>query len=75
MTSPLFLVVVGDPSGDLHAASLVSALKRRAPAARFTAMSGPLRRAIAGEFFDGLAAKVEGEFDKMLERLQDVEPR
>ncbi|MFI5362041.1 MAG: lipid-A-disaccharide synthase [Elusimicrobiota bacterium] len=57
MTSPLFLVVAGDPSGDLHAANFIAALKRRAPAARVAAVGGPLCRAVADEFIEDLASR------------------
>jgi lipid-A-disaccharide synthase len=57
MSSPLFLVVAGDPSGDLHAASLIRALKRREPGARVAAVGGPLCRAAADEFIEDLASR------------------
>ena len=57
MASPLFLVVAGDPSGDLHAANLIAALKRRDPHARFAAVGGPLCRAVADEFIEDLASR------------------
>ncbi|MFZ5471127.1 MAG: lipid-A-disaccharide synthase [Myxococcota bacterium] len=38
---PSVLVVAGEASGDQHAADLVAALKRRAPALRFFGMGGP----------------------------------
>ncbi|MDE2490194.1 MAG: lipid-A-disaccharide synthase, partial [Elusimicrobia bacterium] len=53
----LFLVVAGDPSGDLHAAGLIRALKRRDPAARVAAVGGPLCRAAADEFIEDLASR------------------
>jgi lipid-A-disaccharide synthase len=57
MKSPLFLVVAGDPSGDLHAANLIAALKRREPSARFAAVGGPLCRAVVDEFIEDLASR------------------
>jgi lipid-A-disaccharide synthase len=57
MSSPLFLVVAGDPSGDLHAANLIAALKRRDPSARAAAVGGPLCRAVADEFIEDLASR------------------
>src|SRR5579859_794024 len=57
MNAPLFLVVCGDPSGDLHASSLIAALKRREPAARVAAVGGPLCRAAADEFIEDLASR------------------
>lgn len=55
--APLFLVVAGDPSGDLHASNLIRALKRREPAARVAAVGGPLCRAAADEFLEDLASR------------------
>ncbi|NNN06509.1 MAG: lipid-A-disaccharide synthase [Elusimicrobia bacterium] len=57
MTSPFFLVVAGDPSGDLHAAGLIRALKRRDPSARVAAVGGRLCRAAADEFIEDLASR------------------
>ena len=57
MNGPLFLVVAGDPSGDLHASSLIAALKRREPTARIAAVGGPLCRAVADEFVEDLASR------------------
>ena len=52
-----FLIVAGDPSGDLHAANLIAALKRREPSARVAAVGGPLCRAVADEFIEDLASR------------------
>ncbi|MFI5362238.1 MAG: lipid-A-disaccharide synthase [Elusimicrobiota bacterium] len=57
MTAPLLLVVAGDPSGDLHAANLIAALKRRDPSVRVAAVGGPLCRAVADEFIEDLASR------------------
>jgi lipid-A-disaccharide synthase len=57
MNTPLFLVVAGDPSGDLHAAGLIAALKRRNPSVRVAAVGGPLCRAVADEFIEDLASR------------------
>jgi lipid-A-disaccharide synthase len=57
MTAPLFLIVAGDPSGDLHAANLIKALKRREPGTRVAAVGGPLCRAVADEFLEDLASR------------------
>ncbi|MBI3566021.1 MAG: lipid-A-disaccharide synthase, partial [Elusimicrobia bacterium] len=51
------LVVAGDPSGDLHAANLIKALKRRDPSVRVSAVGGPLCRAAADEFIEDLASR------------------
>lgn len=39
--SPLIFLSAGEPSGDIHAAELVRALKKRFPTARFVAYGGP----------------------------------
>ena len=57
MSAPLFLVVAGDPSGDLHASNLISALKRREPGTRAAAVGGPLCKAVADEFIEDLASR------------------
>ena len=54
---PLILIVAGDPSGDLHAASLARALKRRDRSARVAAVGGPLCREAADEFLEDLASR------------------
>jgi lipid-A-disaccharide synthase len=55
--SPHFLVVAGDPSGDLHASNLIAALKKRAHGVRVAAVGGPLCRAVADEFIEDLASR------------------
>lgn len=55
--SRVFLIVAGDPSGDLHASNLVKALKRRDPLVRVAAVGGPLCRAAADEFIEDLASR------------------
>lgn len=57
MAENLFLVVAGDPSGDLHASNLIKALKRAEPGARVAAVGGPLCRAVADEFIEDLASR------------------
>lgn len=67
MSPPLFLVVAGDPSGDLHAANLIRALKRREPGTRVAAVGGPLCRAVADEFIEDLASRgVTGFWEPVL---------
>ncbi len=39
--SPLIFVSAGDPSGDMHVARLIEALKKRMPDARFIGYAGP----------------------------------
>jgi lipid-A-disaccharide synthase len=57
MKPNLFLIVAGDPSGDLHASNLIAALKRRDPSVRVAAVGGPLCRAVADEFIEDLASR------------------
>jgi lipid-A-disaccharide synthase len=57
MESKLFLIVAGDPSGDLHASNLIKALKRLDPSVRVAAVGGPLCRAAADEFIEDLASR------------------
>src|SRR5687768_16102458 len=57
MSARLFLVVSGDPSGDLHAANLIRALKRREPGARVAAVGGALSRDAGDEFIEDLASR------------------
>ena len=57
METKLFLIVAGDPSGDLHASNLIKALKRRDPSVRVAAVGGPLCRAVADEFLEDLASR------------------
>jgi lipid-A-disaccharide synthase len=57
MSAIQLLVVAGDPSGDLHAASLIKALKRRNPETVVAAVGGPLCEAVADEFVEDLASR------------------
>ncbi|MDP3543270.1 MAG: lipid-A-disaccharide synthase [Elusimicrobiota bacterium] len=57
MAPKLFLIIAGDPSGDLHASNLISALKRRDPSVRVAAVGGPLCRAVADEFLEDLTSR------------------
>lgn len=41
---PLFFIVAGDPSGDIHAANLIGEIKRLCPTARFAGMGGQRMR-------------------------------
>ncbi|MEK7382216.1 MAG: lipid-A-disaccharide synthase [Elusimicrobiota bacterium] len=67
MSTRLILVVAGDPSGDLHASSLIQALKRREPGTRVAAVGGPLCRAVADEFIEDLASRgVTGFMEPLL---------
>ena len=57
MSSTHILVVAGDPSGDLHAANLIRALKKRSHSMRVAAVGGPLCKAEADEFIEDLASR------------------
>lgn len=57
MEPKLLLVVSGDPSGDLHASNLITALKRRDPSVRVASVGGPLSRAVSDEFLEDLTSK------------------
>src|ERR1041385_757733 len=48
-TNPKLMIVAGEPSGDAHAAALVSALHERAPDISFSGATGPLMRAAGVE--------------------------
>ncbi len=52
-----FLITAGDPSGDLHGAKLIAALKRLNPDTRVAAVGGPLMREVADEFLEDLAGE------------------
>lgn len=41
MSGPTFFISAGEPSGDLHAARLVAALRRQSPEANFFGLGGP----------------------------------
>ena len=45
MKEPLFMIIAGEVSGDMHAAVLVRALKERAPGASFFGIGGDEMRA------------------------------
>ena len=57
MEKKTFLVVSGDPSGDLHASNLIKALKSRDASVRVAAVGGPLSREVADEFIEDLASR------------------
>ena len=50
--APRIYISAGEPSGDAHAAAVVSALKRRAPAARVEALGGPALEAAGAVVLD-----------------------
>ncbi|MDE1976609.1 MAG: lipid-A-disaccharide synthase, partial [Elusimicrobia bacterium] len=51
------LFVAGDPSGDVHGARLIAALKAEMPGLRAAAVGGPLMRQAADDFIEDLAAR------------------
>ena len=54
---PVILLVAGDPSGDVHAASLIRALKRQSPDTVIAAVGGRHCREAADEFIEDLASR------------------
>jgi lipid-A-disaccharide synthase len=67
-SSPLILIVAGDPSGDIHAASLAAALKRQQPRLRIAAVGGERCRAVADEFIEDLASRgVTGFWEPLMQ--------
>lgn len=62
MTSLCF--VAGDPSGDVHAAHLIEALRRRDPALQFSGLGGPAMQRAGCRILDDLTkASAIGPFD------------
>ena len=51
-----FLLVAGDPSGDLHGAALIRAIKSIDPSARVACVGGAHMREAADEFLSDLAS-------------------
>jgi lipid-A-disaccharide synthase len=51
-----FLVVAGDPSGDLHGSDLIRAIKKNDPNARVAAVGGAMMQTAADEFVYDLAS-------------------
>lgn len=61
---PTICFVAGDPSGDLHAASLIDALSARQPDLGFTGLGGPAMQRAGVELLDDLTkAAAIGPFD------------
>jgi lipid-A-disaccharide synthase len=69
VSAPLLLIVCGDPSGDVHAANLILALKRQQPGMRVAAVGGPQCRAAADEFLEDLASRGVTGFVEPLKQL------
>ncbi len=51
------LFVAGDPSGDVHGAKLIAALKAEIPGLRAAAVGGPLMRQATDDFIEDLASR------------------
>jgi lipid-A-disaccharide synthase len=67
--APIFLVVAGEASGDLHGARVIEALRRRVPGARFAGMGGPrMREAGLEPLYDASEISVMG-FVEVLPKL------
>jgi lipid-A-disaccharide synthase len=66
---PKLLIVAGDPSGDLHASRLVSAIKARAPEARVLAAGGPRMRQAGAEMVASLDELGVMGFAEVLSKL------
>ena len=69
MNAPLLLIVCGDPSGDVHAANLILALRRQQPGVRVASVGGPQCRAAADEFLEDLASRGVTGFVEPLKQL------
>ena len=69
MNAPLLLIVCGDPSGDIHAANLILALKEQRPGVRVAAVGGPQCKAAADEFLEDLASRGVTGFVEPLKQL------
>lgn len=52
-----FLVVAGDPSGDMRAAELAAALKAQRPGLKIVAVGGACLKEVADEFLEDLAGR------------------
>jgi lipid-A-disaccharide synthase len=61
---PSICLVVGDPSGDAHAARLIEALKQQSPTLSFTGLGGPAMRQAGASLLDELTTTAAiGPFD------------
>jgi len=61
------LIVAGDPSGDLHGAGLIRALKSARPGLKVAAVGGPYMREACDEFLEDLASRgVTGFWEPVL---------
>lgn len=69
MSARLLLIVCGDPSGDVHAANLILALKRQQADMRVAAVGGPQCKAVADEFIEDLASRGVTGFVEPLKQL------
>jgi lipid-A-disaccharide synthase len=70
MTSaPTILLLVGEASGDHHAAALAAALRRRLPGVRLIGIGGPLMQAVGVELLAGLDQLAVMGFVEVLSHL------
>ncbi len=69
MTQKTLLLVAGDPSGDLHGAGLIRALKAREASLRVAAVGGPLMQREADAFLEDLASRGVAGFWEPLGKL------
>ena len=61
---PAIALVAGDPSGDLHAAHLIEALRKRDPSLQFSGLGGPAMQRAGCRILDDLTkASAIGPFD------------
>lgn len=67
--SAKILIVAGDPSGDLHASRLVSAIRSRAPQVRVFAAGGPKMREAGAEMVASLEGLGVMGFAEVLSKL------
>jgi len=68
-TAPVIFLSVGEPSGDLHGASLARALRARIPGVRLIGLGGPLMAAEGVELMAGLDDLAVMGFVEVLGRL------
>jgi lipid-A-disaccharide synthase len=68
--APTVLILAGEPSGDLHAAAVARALRRRIPDARLIGIGGPRLRAEGVELYAGLEDLAVMGFVAVLPRLR-----
>jgi len=71
--SPKYLMIVaGEPSGDMHAAHLITEIKRMAPTIKFSGVGGPQMQAAGVELYDDLTKYAVIGFLEFLEHLDKL---